>query len=729
VGEILPEDYVRKLIDSGVKVLLPTQFKAIKSGNFIQGNDNTLVALPTSTGKTLLGELCLVAAFKKRPGIICYLAPYIALGRQVAESFERHLPSNIRVHKMIGGFQAAGDLEPETYFETVVATPERFDALLRTHPEWTPYVRCVVCDEAHLVQNDIRGIRLEGLITRLRLLQNSGRNLRLILLSAVLAQYEKLRVWLGALPNNVVVDSWQPTARRLAFWEQNARLTWYVGADLIRRTDAVSTTPIGRTILPWPNFDFYSTAHLGQVRQQQPKAYANVAYLAEYLKERYGGPILCVCSTKEGTRRMAAALAGRFEELNTLSKTIENIIKTINNEYQFLKPMARMLRHGVAFHNSTVPHRVRQSLEDAMKGKELAAIASTTTLAEGVDLPFRFTIIVDWLTWQASGERPMPSLLFRNIAGRCGRAGVFTEGDTIVFDNPLGDSKYTNPYNRRSHQQNIFLTEKPDELTSAFEELRTSGPSERRDTLRAALASQFMAAIPENPKADDLAGLFASHTFASQRYGTSHQMRDALDNIRKTLLDESQGALAMAASPIKLTEFGEVANKTGFSPDSCRQILRVLKSQHPMHDPVTQMRVLLEALGALPEQTNAELKKMLSGKTTRFSVKRDDLSKMLALWLSGERHDEMFQSLPFVRRSSRKPTIEEWLSGSLFESSWDTEFDKFVEFTTGIFEGFLPWLLRACGWLSDFAGDRWSETDWASLAKSLERNPAAEQPT
>ena len=204
---------------------------------------------------------------------------------------------------------------------------------------------------------------------------------------------------------------------------------------------------------------------------------------------------------------MAAALAERFEESNIQSQTIENIVKAINSEYQFLKPMARMLRRGVAFHNSTVPHRIRQLLEDAMKGKELDAIASTTTLAEGVDLPFRFTIIVDWLTWQGSGEQPMPSLLFRNIAGRCGRAGVFTEGDTIIFDNPLGDMKYTNPYDRRSYQEKVFLTETPNELTSAFEELQTTGSPERKVALQAGLASQFMAAIPENPDTEDLVGL------------------------------------------------------------------------------------------------------------------------------------------------------------------------------------------------------------------------------
>jgi hypothetical protein len=35
-------------------------------------------------------------------------------------------------------------------------------------------------------------------------------------------------------------------------------------------------------------------------------------------------------------------------------------------------------------------------------------------------------------------------------------------------------------------------------------------------------------------------------------------------------------------------------------------------------------------------------------------------------------------------------------------STWDTDFDKFSDLTLAVFEGFLPWLLRACNILSEF---------------------------
>ena len=119
------------------------------------------------------------------------------------------------------------------------------------------------------------------------------------MLSAVLSRYDTLRQWIDAPEAAVVTDSWRPTARRLAFWSESGSLTWYVGDDPIRRPATASDSTIGQRSLPWPEHRFYPTTHVGQVRQQEPAAHANVAYLAEVLRQPYDGSILCVCATKK----------------------------------------------------------------------------------------------------------------------------------------------------------------------------------------------------------------------------------------------------------------------------------------------------------------------------------------------------------------------------------------------------------------------------------------------
>lgn len=80
-----------------------------------------------------------------------------------------------------------------------------------------------------------------------------------------------------------------------------------------------------------------------------------------------------------------------------------------------------MLRRGVAYHNASLPSDVKQGLEEVIKARELDSVSATTTLAEGVDTPFRHTIVFEWMVGVKDKQAPMSPLMFRNIAGRCVR--------------------------------------------------------------------------------------------------------------------------------------------------------------------------------------------------------------------------------------------------------------------------------------------------------------------
>lgn len=715
----LPPKYIGRLVDKGVRLFLPPQYKAVVKHNVVNRPDNTIVSLPTSAGKTLLGELSLIGAFSG-PGLVCYLAPYVALGRQVMRSFEEHLPENFRIHLMVGTYRSADELKPESNMEVVIATPERMDALLRLNPDLIQHIRCVVCDEAHLIQSGTRGIKLEGLLTRLKLLQANGVNTRLVLLSAVLAEYEKLQDWIGVPDDAVITNSWKPTARRLAIWKQEGQLIWYVGDEPVRRQTATSESVIGKLTLPWPQQHLYASTHFGQVRSQEPLVNNNIAYLVGFLLEQYAEPILCVCATKRGTRKVAAAIASRLQESESLDQRVSQIIFRIQSSYPYLRSLSELLRRGVAFHNSTVPHEIRQLIEDAAKARLLKVVVSTTTLAEGVDLPFRFTVLVDWLLdWQGSEQKPISPLLFRNIAGRCGRAGEFTEGDTIVFDNPVGDENYTHISQRDQYHKNIFLSEKPGELTSTIEQFVQ--PSPQREHLRAALASQFMASIPENPAAENLAESFYENSYACKQLGRDSPAKNVFKNIEKSLLDETHGALAIAASPIRLTDLGVAANDSGFSPESCRLIMDFLRRLNQEPEFVSLICSLLREFGQLPEQTDPYLNRVLSPNSRHIGVRNTDLEQVTASWLRGTSEETIFVELPSVRLSKRTPRIDAWLAGQDGAADWNSTFDKFMDFISSVYESYLPWLIRACSSLSILFVEEWVFwINWSHLAEMVE---------
>ena len=709
---IFPRGYLDRLVADS-PLLLPSQYQAVTESGVLSTDQNVLIALPTATGKTLLGELALLSSLGKEPGLVCYIAPYVALGRQVAEKISSHTPSEVRVHRLVGGYREPVPLDPENHLEVLVATPERFDAMLRLRPELLSSIRCVVFDEAHMIGNSQRGVRLEGILTRLRLASHRGSKVpRFILLSAVLSNADALADWIDIKPTNIIRGTWRPSAKRLLRWTEDGMLRLHAGDDPLR--DHPSEV-LGETQLPWPNTYFYSTSNFGAIRKQESRALENVAYLAEFEHNQYQQPVLCVCSTRPRTRRLADQIAQRFASLEPPPQEIVTITDLIDQRYPYLRPLKEALRRGVAYHNSSLPHDVREGIERAVEGRALKVVAATTTLAEGVDLPFRATILADWLMFDGEKNRPMESLLFKNIAGRCGRAGQFTEGDTIVFDNPVGDAQLTSPARRPSLQQQIFFSAAQPNLTSAISRLD-------RQIAVSAVGSQLLAAIAENPELDNVDASFLSLSFARQTEGAAIAA-DRIELAYGEILDDADGRpLAVAASPARLTPFGEAASSSGLSPATARRLrtaLGEITDQGSSRASLIAISVaLLKSLGDVIEQENPDLRKAVKNPRSRPVVRLKDLELVLDLWLSGEHIETIFAELPTNKRSRRKPGLGAWLQGVPEDSTWTDQFAKFYDFVSNCVEFFLPWVLRAARPLAEI--DDQPERPWREWARFAE---------
>ena len=713
-GPIFPREYLSRLVDDS-PMLLPPQYEAIKEHGVLSQDRNLLITLPTGTGKTLLGELALLSSLGRESGLACYIAPYVALGRQVAEKISHHTPDDVRVHRLVGGYREPDPLDPENRPEVLVATPERFDAMLRLRPDLLPSIRCVVFDEAHMIGNGQRGVRLEGILTRLGLAAlRRGREQvpRFVLLSAVLSNAEDLARWLGIAPENIIRGTWRPSAKRLLRWTEDGMLRLHAGDDPLRNRPS---QVLGRTPLPWPNVGFYPASHFGGIRQQEPRALDNVALLAEFEYKQYEQPVLCVCSTRPKTRHLAARIAQRFPSLEPLPQPIKSISDLIDQKYPYLRPLNEALQRGVAYHNSSLSHDVREGIERAVETRSLKVVAATTTLAEGVDLPFRVTILADWLTFDGDKSRPMESLLFKNVAGRCGRAGQFTEGDTIVFDNPVGDAKLTSPAQRPVLQEEIFFPESQPALASAVSRLD-------RQIALSAVGSQLLAAISENPGIEDIASSFREISFARQTDGAdvaAERIAKAFDDI----LDASEGQpLAVAASPVRLTHFGKAANSGGLSPATVRKLRKTLGELSNLgssrDDFITISVELLKSLAGVAEQGNPDLRKAVANSKSRPVVKLDELELVLHLWLAGKSYETIFAELPANKQSKRKPGLQTWRQGVSEDSTWTDQFAKFYDFMSNCVEFFLPWILRAARPLAEI--DDQPERPWGEWARFAE---------
>lgn len=701
------EAYLARLANH-VPLLMPPQRQLLQNGLLESGN--ATVSLPPGTGKTLLGELCLMASLQDQPGLAVFLAPYVTLGRQVARRLKKHLPPTVRVHRALAGSELS-DFHPQQRAEILVATPEKLDGLLRTQPHLLKHLKIVVCDEAHLISGDARGARLEGLLTRLRLKQNAGHSLRLVLLSAALGESSSLSEWMGA---RVFANAWRPTTQRIALWTGDGRLTW---------KDETLAHAAFSLPMPWPNAHITPTDHWPAVERQTPLLHANAAFLAKNFNESLGGAVLCVCATRRGTRHMAQALS-HFFSAREPQGNVAQAIDLIEKRHRVLWPLADVLRRGVAWHNASLPQDVRSLIEEALEDGELDAVAATTTLAEGADFPFRATILVDWLHWSDSGQQPLPPALFRNIAGRCGRAGAFTEGDTIIVDNPLGNCAFTAPEVRSAWQKQSFFAPLFVEVGSTFEKLGTEAPN--TELLRATLASQFIACIAENEGMSSLTENFISHSYTTF---LGLDLRDEMATIVREL-QEGGFAESYQQGAWRPTELGHAANESELSLATCQLLVRVLQDlktaalpQNPTYRIAFIGAELLRALGTCPEQSHVDFKNVLLSRRSRFCVKPEDFEMVLQMWLRGESPASIFRALPFAQRSSRRVGIEDWVEGEASRNEaavgWQNELDRFVDFSRHVLEVFLPWMLRAAERLAPFAKVE-TLINWSQAARLVE---------
>ena len=206
--------------------LWPSQLEAAQRA--LDLNDDLVVALPTSAGKTRIAELCILRALASGKRIV-YLTPLRALSAQIERDLaDNFLPIGFSVSSLYGsaGIES-GDAETLAEGSIVVATPEKLDFALRNDPSLIDDVGLVVLDEGHMLGPNEREVRYEALVQRL-LKRPDANSRRVVCLSALFptpGEMSDLVAWIRQdEPGRPVHAKWRPTRQRFGV------LRWLDGA-------------------------------------------------------------------------------------------------------------------------------------------------------------------------------------------------------------------------------------------------------------------------------------------------------------------------------------------------------------------------------------------------------------------------------------------------------------------------------------------------------------------
>lgn len=170
----IPKSF-KKILSKKVKRLLPVQILSLKAG--LLDNKNLLVVSATASGKTLVGELAGIPKAMQHKKFI-YLTPLVALANQKYRDFKKqYKPLGLNVAIKVGSnrVKAKNELtisnKSVKNADIIVATYEGLDFLLRSgNYNQLKNMGTIVIDEIHMLDEEERGPRLNGLIRRLMII-------------------------------------------------------------------------------------------------------------------------------------------------------------------------------------------------------------------------------------------------------------------------------------------------------------------------------------------------------------------------------------------------------------------------------------------------------------------------------------------------------------------------------------------------------------------------------
>ena len=393
----LPSELLSFLKSKGLSDLYPPQEEAIKAG-LLEGK-NLVISSPTASGKTLIALIAAYLKVKRERRRVVYLAPLRALASEKYSEFREMESLGIRTAISTGDYDSSG--ESLGRGDIIVLTNERFDSVMRHRVSWLDSVGLFIADEVHLAGSDSRGPTLEMILTKV---MHLGLDSQLLSLSATISNAGEVSRWLNS---KLVELNWRPVPLREGVYDYG-RILFTDGEE----------RPVTRSTYGAPIDVGIDTVKMG-------------------------GQSLIFA----GTRRRAVSLATKAAEITTrylgerekdLCGEAARRIRSAGEGTSLSNLLADLVSKGSAFHHAGLESEHRRIVEDYYRLRAIKLLASTPTLASGVNIPARRVVIADLTRFdvEQGGSTQIPVLEYRQMAGRAGRPQYDEYGETVIVPPP-----------------------------------------------------------------------------------------------------------------------------------------------------------------------------------------------------------------------------------------------------------------------------------------------------
>ncbi len=376
---------------------------------------NVVVCAPTGAGKTVIAEYAIMKALEEGKRLF-YTTPLKALSNQKFHDFSEAYGKD-----KIG--LLTGDISINRQAKIVVMTTEVFRNMLYGTTlgkveENLKNVNFVVLDEVHYMNDEQRGTVWEESI-----IYCPG-YINIIALSATIANAVELTDWINEVQGEtyLVNSDFRPVPLRHFYYSDSC-------ADRILPLFSAEGR-LNKKIKPEKKFRKYIKAskkdektHVKLIKILNDRDMLPAIYFA-FSRKRCNGYL-------EDCRKLK--LLNNFEE-RRLSQIIDEYI--LDNPYIARSKQLEYLYHGVAAHHAGLLPGWKGLIEKLFQQGLIKVVFATETLAAGINMPARTTIISSISKRSDEGHRVLTSSEFLQMSGRAGRRGMDEVGYVITIGDP-----------------------------------------------------------------------------------------------------------------------------------------------------------------------------------------------------------------------------------------------------------------------------------------------------
>ncbi|HEY9648983.1 MAG TPA: DEAD/DEAH box helicase, partial [Chroococcidiopsis sp.] len=382
----------------------------------LDAGKSVVVCAPTGSGKTLIGEYAIHRAMAHQKRVF-YTTPLKALSNQKLRDFrDRFGAENVGL--------LTGDVSINRQAAIVVMTTEIFRNMLYGTPIGEvgislADVEAVVLDECHYMNDIQRGTVWEESIIY------CPQTLQLVALSATIANSDQLTDWIGQVHGSteLIYSDFRPVPLEFSYCTAKGLFPLL--------------TPNGKAINPR-----LKAKGKPQGKPQGRHDIPSLLYVISQLEQRDMLPAIYFIFSRRGCETALEDLHQTLKaspDVALINPQEASQIKARVDEFLRLNPEAGRAGHveplyqGIAAHHAGILPAWKSLIEELFQEGLIKVVFATETLAAGINMPARTTVISSLSKRTDRGHRLLNASEFLQMSGRAGRRGMDKQGYVVTM--------------------------------------------------------------------------------------------------------------------------------------------------------------------------------------------------------------------------------------------------------------------------------------------------------